>query len=41
MGQGNPYVTPDNKFLFFTTENYQDENWKINWVNIKSKIKEN
>lgn len=41
MGQGNPYVTPDNKFLFFTTGNYQDENWKINWVNIESKIKEN
>lgn len=40
-GQGNPYVTPDNKFLFFTTGNYQGKKWKINWVNIESEIKKN
>ncbi|WP_386133523.1 hypothetical protein [Winogradskyella aquimaris] len=40
-GQGNPYVTPDNKFLFFTTGDYQDKKWKINWVNIESEIKKN
>ncbi len=40
-GQGNPYVTPDNKFLFFTTGEYLKKNWKVKWVNIDSKIKDN
>ncbi|MCR9287441.1 hypothetical protein OAF63_03845 [Saprospiraceae bacterium] len=38
-GQGNPYVTPDNKFLFFTTGKHQEKNWKVKWVNIESEIK--
>ncbi|HDZ05678.1 hypothetical protein LCGC14_0066150 [marine sediment metagenome] len=37
-GQGNPYVTPNNKFLFFTTGEYLEKNWKVNWVNIETEI---
>lgn len=40
-GQGNPYLTPDNTFLFYTTGNHIDENWKVKWVNIASEIKNN
>lgn len=40
-GQGNPYVTPDHTYLFFTSGNDQDKKWKINWVNIESEIKKN
>jgi len=39
--QGNPYVTPDNKFLFFTTGTDKEKNWKVNWVHIESEIKNN
>ncbi|WP_346881851.1 hypothetical protein [uncultured Algibacter sp.] len=38
LGQGNPYVTPDNKFLFFTTGEHLEKNWKVKWVNIESQI---
>ncbi len=38
-GQGNPYVTPNNKFLFYTVGEHQSENWKVNWVDIESEIK--
>ena len=41
FGQGNPYVTPDNKFLFFTTGEHLKKNWKVKWVNIESEIKNN
>jgi len=41
FGQGNPYVTPNNQFLFFTTGEHQKENWKVKWVNIESEIKNN
>ena len=40
-GQGNPYITPDNKFLFFTTGKHQEKNWKVKWVRIESEIKSN
>ena len=40
-GQGNPYVTPNNKFLFFTTGEHLKTNWKINWVDIESELKNN
>lgn len=40
-GQGNPYVTSDNKFLFFTTGEHQEKNWRVKWVNIESEIKNN
>ncbi len=33
-GQGNPYVTPDNNFLFFATGK-NSENWSIKWVSFK------
>ncbi|MCA6074482.1 TolB family protein [Fulvivirga sedimenti] len=35
-GQGNPYVTPDNQLLFFTTD--QDGKWQVKWVNIGSEL---
>ena len=38
-GQGNPYITPDNKFLFFTTGEHLEKNWKVKWVNIESEIR--
>ena len=38
-GQGNPYITPDNKFLFYTIGNYNDMDWSVKWVNIESEIK--
>jgi len=41
LGQGNPYVTPNSKFLFFTTGEHQKQNWKVKWVNIESQIKNN
>jgi Tol biopolymer transport system component len=40
-GQGNPYVTPDNKFLFFTTGEHLKTNWRVNWVDIESELKNN
>lgn len=33
-GQGNPYVTPDNNFLFFATGK-NSENWSVKWVSFK------
>ncbi|WP_298517348.1 hypothetical protein [uncultured Kordia sp.] len=39
LGQGNPFVTSDSKYLFYTTGDHQGENWKIKWVNIESEIK--
>jgi Tol biopolymer transport system component len=38
-GQGNPYVTPDHQFLFFTTGESQEETWKVQWVHIGSELK--
>ena len=40
-GQGNPYVTPDDKYLFFTAIDTASKAWKINWVNIEAKLKVN
>lgn len=34
MGQGNPYVTPDHNFLFFTTGNPTGKDWQVKWVNV-------
>jgi hypothetical protein len=40
-GQGNPYVTPDNKFLFYTTGEHLKTNWRVNWVDIESELENN
>ncbi|MDO1500672.1 hypothetical protein Q2T40_11065 [Winogradskyella maritima] len=40
FGQGNPYVTPSNKYLFFTTGKSNND-WKIKWVDIESEIRGN
>ncbi|WP_235297108.1 TolB family protein [Portibacter marinus] len=32
-GQGNPYVTPNNKYLFFATE--KDNNWVVKWARVE------
>ena len=37
-GQGNPYVTPDNNYLFYTVGD-EEKNWKVKWVDIRSEIK--
>ncbi|NMM47696.1 TolB family protein [Marinigracilibium pacificum] len=41
FGQGNPYVTPDNKFLFYTTGDYNEKKWRVKWVEIQSELKRN
>lgn len=38
QGQGNPYVTPDHEFLFFTTGDPLGANWQIRWVKIKDDL---
>ncbi|MDC9723382.1 MAG: hypothetical protein PSN34_11530 [Urechidicola sp.] len=40
-GQGNPSVTSDNKFLFFTTGEHLEDNWLVKWVNMESELKNN
>jgi len=37
-GQGNPYLTPDNRYLFFTTGNNPEADWKVKWVNITAEL---
>lgn len=37
-GQGNPFVTPDGKFLFYTVAEQQNQQWSIKWVNISSEL---
>lgn len=41
FGQGNPYVTPDNKFLFFTTGGHSADNWSVKWVTIEAELRNN
>ncbi len=41
LGQGNPCITPDHKFLFFATGDHIDKNWSVKWVNIESELKKN
>ncbi len=39
-GQGNPYITPDGKFLFFASNDEKDSNsWHMNWVSTEGFIK--
>lgn len=37
-GQGNPYLTPDGKYLFYTTgtetQQGQSPDWQVNWVDL-------
>lgn len=40
-GQGNPYVTPNNKFLFFTTGAHEAKTWAVKWINIEAEIRNN
>ncbi|MGK0412399.1 MAG: hypothetical protein ACJA1B_000591 [Polaribacter sp.] len=40
-GQGNPYVTTDNKFLFYTTGEHLKTNYRVNWGDIESDLKNN
>ena len=37
-GQGNPFVTADNSFLFFTTGEYQKTNWEVKWVKMEDRL---
>lgn len=38
LGQGNPFVTPDGKFLLYTTGDHEGRHWKINWVQIEGEL---
>ncbi|MEO1654061.1 MAG: hypothetical protein AAFU64_10975 [Bacteroidota bacterium] len=40
QGQGNPYVTPNDQFLFFTVGDVKQGNWQIKWVDISSELKD-
>ncbi|MEM8886760.1 MAG: hypothetical protein AAGD28_02160 [Bacteroidota bacterium] len=40
-GQGNPYISPDQKFLFYAAENDSAEGWSIKWANVESELKNN
>ncbi|MCS5491039.1 hypothetical protein [Algoriphagus limi] len=40
-GQGNPYVTADDKFLFYTAIDSNSAAWKIMWINIEAELKAN
>ncbi len=39
LGQGNPYVTPGDQFLFFTSGDHTGSDWKLKWVNIENELK--
>ncbi len=34
-GQGNPFVTTDGKFLFYTAQHPTRDTWKVHWVHTK------
>ena len=38
-GQGNPYLSPDQKFLFYAAEGDTSSQWTLKWVNIESELK--
>ncbi len=38
QGKGNPYVTPDHTFLFFTTGDLLGKDWQIRWVNVQNEL---
>ena len=38
QGQGNPSISPDGKFLFFTTGDHQGNHWAVKWVNIADEL---
>jgi hypothetical protein len=38
-GQGNPYVTTDNKFLFYATGKDDREAWQIKWMNFEKELR--
>lgn len=40
-GQGNPFITPDNKFLFYTSGKANGDDWNVKWVNIENEIRKN
>ena len=37
--QGNPFVTANNQFLFFTVGNKDGTDWKIKWMNIEEEFR--
>ncbi len=41
LGQGNPSITPDNQFLFFTIGEHEEKEWEIKWVRITSELQKN
>jgi len=40
-GQGNPYLSPDSKFLFYASQSDDNKNrWNVNWVETTTFLKE-
>jgi Tol biopolymer transport system component len=40
-GQGNPYLTPDSRYLFYVSQSKDEGNrWNVNWVKTTSFLKE-
>ena len=38
-GQGNPYVIPNGRFLFYKTGKTNQNNWKVKWVNFENELR--
>ena len=36
--QGNPFVTPDDRYLFYTSGRLSDTDWSIKWVDISTQL---
>lgn len=40
-GQGNPFITPDERFLFYTSGKNGSKDWSVKWVEVKSELSNN
>ncbi|NER12802.1 hypothetical protein GWK08_05080 [Leptobacterium flavescens] len=36
QGQGNPFITPDHQFLFYTREDNSKNRWEVCWIDISA-----
>lgn len=37
-GQGNPFITPDHKFLFYTSSNPNTNVWSVKWLDVEKEL---
>ena len=40
LGRGNPYVTPDGRYLFYASSEHPEKKWKIKWINFEEVLKQ-